>query len=442
MANVTTYRYPAEAPPSNTYRVQAGGKDVFVYRTACGDFAAFECGGAVEVVVTIEGGRGWRDVTVRPMRYGVKAEAREGRLVLPVSAPANLVVESPGLPNLFLFVSAPAADAPRAGAANVLYFEAGKVHEVDELRLMDGQTLYIEGGAVVRGCVRATGATGVRMAGRGVLEDSRRMAAGPGRRFVVLEGCEDGRIEDLIMADPAGWMVSLGVCRGMMIRGIRQLGFVSGSDGVDICGSQEVRIENCFLRNGDDCVVVKALDVRRPERRDAQLSWIGEVRNVEMVGCSLLSYRGGCATEIGHELRSDVIENIAFRDCDILGVHEYGAPFGIHNADHATVRNVLWERCRVEHHYDKLVDLRIVQTRWSKDSERGQVRDVRFRDIDVAVSPYNPGYTTSQIGGFDAGHTVEGVTFEDFRMNGVVATGPDALDLYTKYASGIRFIAR
>lgn len=67
---------------------------------------------------------------------------------------------------------------------------------------------------------------------------------------------------------------------------------------------------------------------------------------------------------------------------------------------------------RIEHHYEKLVDFRIVKSRWSKDAERGQIRNVTLRNIEVAISVFNPGYSCSLIGGFDAQHTVEHVLFD------------------------------
>jgi hypothetical protein len=145
------------------------------------------------------------------------------------------------------------------------------------------------------------------------------------------------------------------------------------------------------------------------------------------------------ALDIGHELRTGSIKNIRFINCDILGVHGFGGVFGIHNADRAIVSDVLYENIRVEHHYNKLIDLKVIKSMWGKDVERGQIRNITFRNIDVALSQYNPGYSVSLIGGFDSEHTVENVTFENFRVNEKVMKSADELDLYIKQASGINF---
>lgn len=289
------------------------------------------------------------------------------------------------------------------------YFKAGQVYEVGELRLKDNETLYIEGGAVVRGCVRATSASNVRIAGNGVLDGGFYTRGIDGRRPIVLEDCKKSVIENIIMIEPTSWMIVLGLCEQVTVRNVKQLGSLGSTDGVDIVGSRQIRIENCFLRNGDDCVVIKSLDLSK-NKFDATLDYSRDVDDIEVTGCAFLAYLGGQAMEIGHELRTNNITNIRFRDCDVLGVHGQGGVFGIHNTDRGHVSNVLFENIRVEHYYNKLVDFRIIKSRYYKDEERGQIRDVVLRNIDVTVSQFNPGYSISTIGGYDAKHQVKKCT--------------------------------
>jgi len=87
----------------------------------------------------------------------------------------------------------------------------------------------------------------------------------------------------------------------------------------------------------------------------------------------------------------------------------------------------------------KLIDFRIFESRWSKDKERGQIRDVTLRNIDVVISIYNPGYTVSVIGGCDGQHTVSGVRLENLRLNGKTVRSADDLPLFVNQATGIVF---
>jgi hypothetical protein len=143
--------------------------------------------------------------------------------------------------------------------------------------------------------------------------------------------------------------------------------------------------------------------------------------------------------EIGYETSTDHIRNIRFEDIDVMAVHNFGSVFGIHTGDRALVENITWQDIRVEHHYDKLVDFRIVWSRWNRDEERGTVRNIRLRDIKVSQVPPNVGYTLSVIAGFDAAHPVENVVFENFHLGGVHVKNPDQLDLVTRHASDLQF---
>jgi hypothetical protein len=433
---VEAYPYPRLCPRSTTFKVRGGGQELFVYHTSAGDFATFGSQGSV--VIEIEAPRAAQSVRIAPARHGIKPTLEGNLIRFTLPAPQNLWVEIEGLDSLFIFAQDADQKVPKPDDPGVKYFRGGQVYEVGELRLHDNETLYLEGGAVVRGCIRATGARNVRIAGPGVLDGSYYRRGVDAHRSVVLEGCRDSRVEDIIMIEPTAWMVVLGACQDVVVRNVRELGSLGSTDGVDIVGSRRIRVENCFCRNGDDCIVIKSLDLRA-HGRDATLDYSADVEDIEVSGCALMAYIGGQAMEIGHELRTGSVGNIRFRDCDVLAVHGHGGVFGIHNADRATVSDVLYENIRVEHHYEKLLDFRVIKSRWSKDEERGQIRNVTLRNIDVAISVFNPGYSCSVIGGLDSQHTVEHVRFEQFRKAGRLVTCADEMDLYSKQASDITF---
>jgi len=205
--------------------------------------------------------------------------------------------------------------------------------------------------------------------------------------------------------------------------------------------TRDVLIEGCFLRNNDDCVVIKAMQFHnRPEvALNNGVARNNDVENILVRDCTFVNDRGGNAMEIGYELRADHIRNVSFINCDVLSVHGHGAAFAIHNGDHALVSDILYEDIRIEHYYDKLVDIRVLHSQWNRDPERGQVRNIVFRNIRAMPTKNNEGYTISVIGGFDSEHTVEGVVFENCYLNEQKVETADQLDLYIKHASGIEF---
>jgi hypothetical protein len=426
---VTDYPWPRSHPRSRFFRLRIDGEPVTVLETDIADFAIVALREAAPVEVELDAPIG--EAVVRPLSRGIAAEVdgKVCRFGLPV--PDRLSIEIDRLKPLYLFANAPEADAPAPDALGVHYFGAGQVHEVGELHLSAGETLYIEGGAIVKGCVRAEEAEGLTIRGQGILDGSYYTRGVDSTRTILLNKCSGIEIRDLTIIRPTVWTIHLNVCRDIRVANVKQIAWGLGSDGVDIVSCRNVVVEDCFLRNGDDCVVVKA---RAPEDYPG---WDTDVENVLVQRCTLANNGGGNATEIGYELRTPSVRNITFRDCDVLCVEGYGAAFGIHNGDRATVSNVLYEDIRVEHYFTFLIDFRIVASRYGRDAEHGQVRNVHLRNIRVRQSIYNAGYSVSLIGGMDPQHTIEGVAIEELYLDELKITDPDQLDLYVRNASGI-----
>jgi polygalacturonase len=197
-------------------------------------------------------------------------------------------------------------------------------------------------------------------------------------------------------------------------------------------------VENCFLRNNDDCVAIKAGTYWIKEPREATMLWNLPVENILVRGCILANDPAGNVVEIGHELNTSHVRGVVFRDCDVLHCHGNGAVFAIHNCDGAVVSDVLYEDIRIEHYWEKLFDLRVMASMWGEKGGTGQVRDVTFRNIRVAHPRHNEGYSTSVVGGWDATHTVQNVTFEDVYLNDAKVTSLDgALEIFTRHAHGL-----
>jgi hypothetical protein len=251
--------------------------------------------------------------------------------------------------------------------------------------------------------------------------------AGGHRRMCTLEHCAQVRIEGIVLVNPPTWTLVLGACEDVHVRNVKTITTHGGNDGIDVVSCARVLIEDCFLHAGDDCIVVKAFD------EYAARGWRTNVEQIEARHCVLLAH-GANALEIGHELRTTSVRDIAFHDCDILCVHGYGAAFAIHNGDCATVAHVRYENIRVEHYYNFLFDLRILESRFSHCPTRGQIRDVLFKNIHVRQSVFNPGYSVSLVGGYDADHTVEGVTFDGIYFDAARVTALDQLGLFIRHA--------
>jgi hypothetical protein len=436
------HRLPGSLARSMTFRVTADGLALDVLKHSAADYASFECAGPVRIEITLPAAPG--KVFIRPLHLGIQ-HAIEGRVLrFTLAGPRYLQIEIAGLPLLYLYALRPAPAAP--SGPHVKRFEAGKIHDAGQIFLKAGEVCWIEAGAVVRGSIRAECATGVRIGGYGVLEGSIWPERGEGRRkAIVLEFCNDCHVEDILMLSPCSWMVVLGGCSDVEVSGVRQIADDVSSDGVDIVGSKRIRVSGCILHNGDDNIAIKAIR-DNPGHTDRVVvpghendDWDGPVEDVVVSRCIFFNTHGGSAMEIGYETCTDHIHNIRFEDIDVLAVHNFGSVFGIHTGDRARVENVTWENIRVEHHYDKLVDIRVLWSRWNRDPERGRVCNLVFRNIRVVQSPPNAGYTLSVIAGYDATHTVSDVLFDHFELGGRHVLNADQLDLVTRHADNVIF---
>jgi hypothetical protein len=73
-----------------------------------------------------------------------------------------------------------------------------------------------------------------------------------------------------------------------------------------------------------------------------------------------------------------------------------------------------------------VVDLWIGKSRWTTTGGQGIVRNIYFKNVSATLKPGAP-FPLSRIVGFDASHTIDTVTFENFTVDGkVVISTADA----------------
>jgi hypothetical protein len=116
-------------------------------------FAYFDMLGPVTVTVTCP--KAIHSVKVLPSSLKINATVEGRSLSLSLAEPRQLTIEVDGdwVGSLHLFADAPEADVPKPGDPDVIYFGPG-IHEVSHLVVGNNQTVYVAGGAVVRGVIR------------------------------------------------------------------------------------------------------------------------------------------------------------------------------------------------------------------------------------------------------------------------------------------------
>ena len=130
----------------------------------------------------------------------------------------------------------------------------------------------------------------------------------PTQHSVLLINCSNILIRDLRFERSSSWTISPWGCERLVIDGI----YVSTSltegvwaDGIDPDGCQDVRISNCTIETGDDCISLKASN-KHGEPKPCE--------NITISNCRLTSASTGL--KIGDEIYAD-ISHVTMNNCTI-----------------------------------------------------------------------------------------------------------------------------
>ncbi len=399
-------------------------------------FAQFDF--CIPVRVVVESLRPVTSVRIRPAARTIPYHVNGNLISFTLTDPAKLSVEINGGidDNLHIFAGRPETDVPSPEDPNVLYYGPG-LHYIDAgygfLRLESNQTLYLAPGAVLNARLVADDADHIRVCGRGILLGSTLLGRQPGYyrkylgepddlkrpRFAVFNNCRDVLVEGIMLNDTPAWALVMDHCANVVIRNIKQFGYVDNCDAIDIVSSHDVLIEDVFLRANDDCVVIKSkgADVRDVLVRDSVM-WSDRAQ----------------ALQIGHEVISERIYHVVFRNIDVLEqrnryIGHYA--IGIYNGDNAVISDVVFEDIRVENHC-RLVGLIVEKGYYGHTAERGRIENIRFRNIDSLTT------LDLHITGTDAEHDVSGITFENLSIRGKPAEPEIYHNLYVRDLSFIQ----
>lgn len=225
-----------------------------VYRCEAASYAVAFAAGTLQV--EIEAPFPFRNVAIRTLHSGICPEIAGSAIRFTMTAPAKLSIELDGdlRRPLFLLLNPSEQERPDPGADRVIYFAAGQACDAGEIRLRQGETLYIEEGAVVRGWIEAEGADNISIKGRGILDGSGWRRGGGDRKHPMLRlvRCSNVVIEGMTIVDGPTWHVVPIACTDVSVRNLNVVTFNGTGDGIDIVGCERVEVDNCFIRSKDD----------------------------------------------------------------------------------------------------------------------------------------------------------------------------------------------
>lgn len=388
------------------------------------------------VTVEIRVLKPFQSAEVLPRSAGLEPEIEGCAVRLHLDRPRHLTVCLDGTDEhaLHLFCREVEADRPDPSDPKVIYFGPGE-HWVNSVRPTSGQTVYLDGEAILRGVlpegaegkrggvlnltsyghpvIDVDGVEDVRICGRGIIDGG--CLPHPAKNLIRVSNSRGVRIEGLTLRNSPNWHLPICASEEVVVEDLACISGRLNSDGVNCVSSSRVTVRRTFVRGHDDSFVVKTTDPDRPAT---------DILYEECTAWNDWGYAFG----VSYETRAD-IRDVVFRDCDVIFARNW--PLGIHVSDSGTVGPVLFERIGVHYPHTTItphmsrqsIKLDIVEDVWGKDGRRGSIREITFRDLEITGVDVPP----ILMAGHDGEHCIRDILFENVRLNGrsLVATDDD-----------------
>ena len=467
MNRIKTYGIPEEIQKNNRYTVKvrpAGEEawteiecytvkiDMHEVRDAAMTYFDFE--GEVDVAVSLN--ENFTDIyraDIRPLSKKIPSQVDGKTLTFRLSEPANLSVEINGdrFHNLHVFAGKPEeytydeenavvmhqhfGDAESLPAGKTIVFEPG-VHYIEEVvsKIPSDTDIFLQGGAVIVGAFVCENVQNVRIYGRGVIFQGNQQWY-TSVNGVKISNSKNVTIDGITFIDPPHYTVFVGGSEHISIHNVKTFSCSKWTDGFDIMSGQDIRITGSFLRTSDDCIAIYG----------SRWRYRGDTQNVLVEDCVLWADVAHPTNIGGHgdyENDGDIIENIVFRNIDILEHHErqmgYLGCLSINAGDKNLVQNVLYEDIRIEHfEHGKIFDFQIkFNPKYNPAPGKG-IAHVTLRN--VSYTGY--GAERSVINGYDKAARVEHVLIERLTVNGKHIRSAEEGDIEIgSFTNDIRFL--
>lgn len=399
--------------PSYMVKVQAvKGLKRFVENASIG---SFDFGGEVEVSVTYNKGI-VNSARIRPFSFGIDHQITGNTIVFKLDRPRNLSIEvnEDIFHNLHLFANPIDEYTPDTKNPNLIYFAPG-IHEITngEYRIPSGKTVYLAGGAVLKGRLLVDSAENVKILGRGMI------------CHTVKHGIKISNSRNVLVEGVFATQCSTGGSENIIIRNVKSISYYGWGDGMNVFASNNVLHDGVFCRNSDDCTTVYG----------TRLGYEGGCKNITMQNAVLWA-------DVAHPIfigihgnaeNPEILEDLNYVNIDILDHREtqidYQGCLAINAGDNNLIRKVRFEDIRVENFREgQLFNLRIFYNpKYCKAPGRG-IEDVLFKNITYT----GDNTELSMIIGYSEERKIRNIRFENLNINGQIISDdmPDKPGFY------------
>ena len=199
-------------------------------------------------------------------------------------------------------------------------------------------------------------------------------------RLILFAGCHRVKVLDVnVRYPPAGWSFWVHDCDDVVFDRLSISADVDfpNADGIHVNCSRDVRISNCNIETGDDCIIVRANSASLKENKPCE--------RVTVVNCNLRSY--SCAIRIGWVndgmMRDCTFSNLTVRD-SVCGIGLLFPPgksrelFHDQGRESSVVENMLFSNIVMDRIYARPIYVEITSNETTRVE---RIRNLKFQNV-------------------------------------------------------------
>jgi polygalacturonase len=192
--------------------------------------------------------------------------------------------------------------------------------------------------------------------------------------LILIENSQITTIKEITLQNSGFWTVHLAGCEDVLVDSIRILNNLkmANSDGINPDHCKNVRIVNCHIECGDDCIVIK---------NTKDFSHYGPTENILISGCTLIST--SAALKIGTESVDD-FNNIIVTNCTISRTNR---GISMQLRDKGNIKNVVFSNINIETRgfspqwWGRGEPIYITTINRNAKTQSGKIKNITFNNI-------------------------------------------------------------
>lgn len=398
-------------------------------------FVVFDFSGRVMLEIT-SNTTPIREVLVRPQSKVIEYSKSHSIITMILDKPEKLSLEinSDRYRNLQIFANT-IVDPPPPGALEYL----PGIYEND-IFPSNGDTIYFHPGAILMGKISIIDKENVVILGRGLIDlmDLRKQYNSETdwippyeyKQGIEIRRSKNIKIQGITINDPQTYAIEIVESDSITINNVNVFTRVLWGDGINMVGTSNISINDCYLRTSDDSIAIYASRVRnwRWQNKDAiNISITNSILYADAAHPIEIGWHGNQgkngSADPNTPVTGNLIYNLRFEEIDILEHNQpndkdsaYQGAISINCGDENKCINFRFKNVRIEDFTEgKLFTIKVEPAGFGAAVTSGEkVKDIIFENL-----TYNGyGEEPSIISGLSCDRFVDGVHFQDFTVNG------------------------